>query len=301
MPWKKGNRIRLLAEAEAEGRLREIYGEIKSALGLPHVAALHQALAVYPQFFQLHWQAFRPMLEANQFFALAERLRADAYTRAFNYFDIPDLSVTADEKARRELEEVTELLHYEDPALLLIAAVQLQAFDGPIGRMEEPVVPAMHPIYLKSPQMAENLQSPAPLRRSYDDLRHTLGTSFVSYEYRALAGCHEFFVRYQEAVKGWSASPMYELIQHAIRETAWSLAREVPRPVELTVSSLSEAGISEEDIGAVMHISELFVNELSTLVLNVVLARIAQEGGSRLHVAGGPVLIKPPTNAEKAA
>jgi hypothetical protein len=301
MPWKKGNRIRLLAEADADGPTRETYEQLKQALGLPRVAALYQAFAVYPKFLQLHWEAFRPVFAANQFFALASRLRADAYTRAFNYFDVPDLSVAADESSMRELAEATDLLQYEDPALLLVAAVQLHAFDGPVGRVEEPVVPVTHPVFAKSPALAAEQLTPAPLRRVYDDLRLALGTSFVSYEYRTLARCPDFFTRYWTALKEWSASPMYEGIQHAIRESAWTLARETPHPVELTVSYLSDAGLSDEDIAAVMHISELFVNELSSLVLNVSLARIALEGGTRIHTPAAPVIVKQTTEAEKAA
>lgn len=301
MPWKRGNRVKLLAEADAGGQTRETYGQIRHALGLPHVAAMHQALAVYPEFFQLHWQVFRPVLAASQFFALADRLRADAYTRAFNYFDVPDLSAVVAGNSRRELEELTQLLQYEDPTMLLIGAAQLQAFDGPVGKMEEPVVPAIHPVYVKSPEVAEKQHPPVSLRRVYEDLRHSLGTSFLSYEYRALARCPDFFARYAVALKEWIASPMYERIQHAIQETALALARELPHPVELIVSDLSNAGISAENIAAVMHISELFVHELSSLVLNVSLARIALEGGTEVRVPAVPELVKEGPEAERAA
>jgi hypothetical protein len=303
MPWKKGNRVRLLAEAEAKGATRDTYEQIKSALGLPHVAALHQALAMYPKFFELYWRAFRPVF-GNPFFAAIERLRADAYTRAFNYFDVPDLSVIADPNARRELEEATDLLQYEDAAMLLIAAIQLQAFDGSGERLEQletSAGPVKHPIYVHAPKLSEEQAAPVLLRRVYEDLRHALGTSFISYEYRALARSPEFFARYSAALKEWSTSPIYEGIQHAVRESAWMLACELPAAEDLTVGHLSEIGISNEEIAAVVHISELFIDELSSLVLNVSLARIALEGGTQIRRPAAPGPVKEVTGAEKAA
>ena len=302
MSWKKGNRVKLRAESDAAESTREIYEEIKHALGLPHVAALHKAFAVYPEFFQIHWQAFHPLLATNQFFEIANRLRADAYTRAFNYFEIPDLSAAVDQNSQRELEEATDQLQYEDPVLLLIAAIQLQAFDGLVGRRENPVGPANHPVYARSPRVADEEQaSPPLLRQVYADLRHALGTSYLSYEYHVLGQCPGFLAQYWTALKEWLASPMYEGAQQSIRESAWTLAREIPHPVELTVGQLSDAGIRDEDIASVVHIGELFVDELSSLVLNMSLARIALEGGSSLPAGAASSASKAGSDAEKAA
>jgi hypothetical protein len=292
MPLKKGNRVRLLAESDAREGVREIFQQIKETLGLPHVGALYRAFAVYPAFLELHWKAFRPALNANQFFELADRLRADAYTRAFNYFDVPDLSVLGDEQARRSLIEVTDLLQYENPILLLITAAQLQAFDGVVGRTASPPLSVTHPVYSRSPACLQEQQAPAPMRRIYEELRHMLGTSFVSYEYRALAHYPEFFMQYWTALKKWAASPIYKGIQHGFRESAWAMAREVPHPLELTVNQLSEAGLADEEIAAVMRITELFVDQLSSLLLNITLARIGIEGGTRPRI---------PARQEKAA
>ena len=89
MPAK--GKLTLVRESEASGRTSQVFGELKAALGMPYVSLLYKAYAAYPKFLDLHWQAFKPVVETQEFFDLAERLRAEAYTRMHNYFRVPDL------------------------------------------------------------------------------------------------------------------------------------------------------------------------------------------------------------------
>src|SRR5258706_12662783 len=87
---RKGLKRAPVAEVDARGRTREIYGEIKDALGVPHVDVVFQAYGAYPEFLELLWTSARPALRTQDFFVLAERLRADAYTRPPSYLAVPD-------------------------------------------------------------------------------------------------------------------------------------------------------------------------------------------------------------------
>jgi hypothetical protein len=281
MPWKKNHRIRLVSEAQAEGLARETYEQIKQDLGLPYVSLLHQALAAYPEFFRLHWQAFRPAVSVQEFYALADRLRADAYTRAFSYFEVPDLTAGLDENARNELVETTELLQYQNPLLLLIAAAQLQAFDAPIGQLVQPVHPPERRAYARVPQFRDERYASPFVRQIYEELRNAPGFSPVTYDYCALAQWPKFFVGYSQALKAAISSPIYEGIRNGIRVTAWALGREMPYPVDLTTARLSEAGLGHEDLASIVRLTEVFVDGLSSSVLNAAWAHIALEGGNR--------------------
>src|SRR5437868_4348400 len=95
MRWKRGNRLKLVTEADAPSRTRQIFDEVRHALGLPEVPFLYQAYAAYPVFLELHWQSFCPSVESQQFFQLGDRLAAEAYTRAHNYFGVRDLRTGA--------------------------------------------------------------------------------------------------------------------------------------------------------------------------------------------------------------
>ena len=126
-----------------------MFAEVKAALGMPYVSLLYKAYAAYPKFLDLHWQAFKPVVETQEFFDLAGRLRAEAYTRMHNYFRLPDLCAQLTEEsfspgAQHELTRLIETLHASNPPVLLLAAAALQAFDKPIGR-ERKIHPAQAP------------------------------------------------------------------------------------------------------------------------------------------------------------
>src|SRR5260370_22966590 len=135
---RKGLKRAPVAESEAKGRTREIYGELKTALGVPYVDGVFRAYGAYPEFLDLLWTSVEPALHTREFFALAERLRADAYTRVHSYLAVPDFcrhitELHFTEGAKDELTETTELLYYNDPILLLLSAAMFQAFDQPLG------------------------------------------------------------------------------------------------------------------------------------------------------------------------
>ncbi len=284
MAWRKGNRLRLVSEAGAQGRTRAIFDEFKQALGLPHVSVVYQAFAAYPLFLDLHWRALRPVLLTQEFFDIAARLRADAYTRVFNYLPVPDLcaqlSDKLDDNARRQLSGVVDLLQYKNPLLVLMVAAQFQAFDTPVGQTGKPTQPAQHPVYSNPPELVPENPPPAEFRATFQEIRRTLGLPLVSYDFRAMARWPEFFKRFWQVLKQVRESPLYEGSHHLLRETAWGLAREFPLPVDVTVTQLSDAGMGDDDIASVVRITEMFVQSLSGLLLAVSIARIALEGGT---------------------
>ncbi len=291
MAWKRGNRLRLVPEREAQGRTAEIYQEIKTALGLPHVSLIFQAYAAYPPFLEMHWARLRPLVSTREFFAIADRLRADAYTRMHNYFDIPDLrarmeALRLSPGAQQEVTELIELFHYANPLLLLIESAQLQAFEGPVGSITEATAPAEHAVFENPPiRVGEEVASPT-VRKLYDEIKHTLDVPLVGTTFRALARWPDFLAAYWEVLRGILQSPMYQECLHGIRESATQLARELPGPFELPLDQLADAGMPDEGIASVVRITEVFVKELAAMLLHIVVAKIGMEGGTRKLLPG---------------
>jgi len=282
MPWRKGNRLKRLSEAEAQGRVKEIYGETKQVLGLPCVDFVFQAFGLYPRFLDLHWRALKPIVESQQFFDLAERLRADAYTRANSYFRLSDLCAGINQlklapDARQELTRVIDLCHYGRALLLLTMAAQYQAFESSVGQDGVPHAPASHPAFAEPPVLVDEQTAPLSTRRIFDELKRNLDLPFVPGEYRAFARWPDFLKLYWQALKSIAQSPVYEGCQHALRETAFTLTWEFPRPVQLTIPDLSEAGINDSDLTSIVRITELLVRSLSASVLNIAIATIGME------------------------
>jgi Halocarboxylic acid dehydrogenase DehI len=156
MPSSRKRRLPLVCEADATGRTLEIYQEIKSALGVPHVNLIFQAYGAHPEFIDLMWKLLRPAVETRDFFVKADRLGAEAYTRMHNYFSIPDLcthirQIQFTTGAQHELTGVVDLFHYNNPLLLLIAALQLQAFEDGPSRPWSAETGGDHPVFMEKP------------------------------------------------------------------------------------------------------------------------------------------------------
>ena len=282
MPWRKGIRLRLVGESEARGRTQEVYEEIKQTFGVPQVSALFQAFAAYPKVLDVFWRAMRPTVQTRQFFRLGDRLRADAYTRMYNYFQMCDLRASHGLNAGswQQISEITELFHYLDPLLLLLSVALTQASARPVGESAGESSPAEHPVFPHPAPLVTEEMAPAQIKAIYDDIKRTLDLPVLSTAYQAFASFPAFLESYWNALKPIAQSALYTESHAGVRETAWSLVREFPARVELTSDYLSDAGVADDDITVAARITDLFVESLSRTVLNVALAKIGMEGGS---------------------
>lgn len=285
MAWRRQKRLQFVSEAQSEGRTREIYHEIKQALGIPQVHPYFQALAAHPRLLELYWAAAKPVIESQEFFGVARRLGADAYTRVHNYFRIPDLGSAMrkaglTDAAMQELTTVVELYHYTNAPLLLLVAEQMLAFDGSCTPHGTCTQPADHPVFSELPISVEEHAAPAPTRRIYEEMKHLLGCSFVPADYCALARWPDFLHAYWSALRPIARSPLYQQSQHGIRQTALSLVDELPATPQLTLLTLEENGVDEEGVTYAVHVTERFLQLLSSQIMNVALARIGLDGGN---------------------
>src|SRR4051812_34964016 len=239
MPLSRKRRLPLVRESDASGRTLEIYQEIKSALGIPHVNVIFQAYGVYPRFLELMWKTIRSAIATQEFFLRSDRLRAEAYTSTHNYFSIPDLcsrirEVQFSVGAQHELTDAVELFHYNNPLLLLIAAAQLQAFEDGPAHSRTALAGAEHPVFSQKLVKVTEEAAPLPIRKIYDEMKRTLGVSFINTDYQAFARWPDFLGLYWNSLKPIVASPLYSESRHALRESAVSLAIELPNAPQLS-------------------------------------------------------------------
>ncbi len=297
MRWKRGQRLKLVSESEASDSAREILGEVRRSLGVPAVPRLYQAYAAFPQFLEVHWQAFRPVLQSRQFFLSGSRLYAESYTRAHNYFDIrsfPHYDITTKESTPLSLSEMLNYYQYLDPLLLLISAAQMQAFEGPVGQPVKNLKPAEHREFASEPLLLRDGEANPELQRSWNERRRLMDLAFVSDEHRALACWPDFYAEYWKALKELLESPVYADCQYRLGDSALSVAGELPLRVETSVTQLLDAGMTDEQVASVARINEAFMQTLTALVLDITFACIGfEKDTSRENPPPKPPLTKP--------
>lgn len=69
--------IKLVSEQEAQGKVREIYDEIKSSLGIDFVPNMYKAMAGKPSFLEANWNKVKAiMVEPGQLDSMTKEIIA---------------------------------------------------------------------------------------------------------------------------------------------------------------------------------------------------------------------------------
>lgn len=276
MPWRKGNRLHIVQENEATGLTAEVFDEVRAALGTSYVPACFQAFACYPKFLQAQWRAMKPLLGTREFFDLAARLRAEAYTYIHNYLKVPSL---AEGLTTSQASPVADVFCYSESIVLLMLSVQLQAFEGSVGNAGTPH-PADRVASNVVPEFVDPETAPNAVKRVLDEMRHGLELAYCSEEQRAFAKWPEFFFAYWRALKPAAQSVFHEQAVFRIRESAWSCGQEIPVEVDMEYSRLIDAGVDADEIATITRMTELLVRGAAVSLLNVTFAKIGLEGGN---------------------
>jgi hypothetical protein len=277
--------LKLASEPPPDGRVGSLFAEIGHAFGVPYAGLLFRAYGVHPAYLELFWQQIRPAAADAQFFVMAERLRASAYTRVYSYFSVPDFRLRGAEMrltpgALDELRSTVDLIFYHNSLQLLLAAVVLQALDRPVGRAPQSARAAEHPVFAVRPVLIDEAAATPRVTRVYDEIKRVLGAPIVNTDFRAFARFPEFLEDYWAVLRPIIESPLFSESEFGMQDNALAAARDFPAPVDLRKERLENAGIDDDAIANVIRATELFVKIFSTALLSLAIAKIGFDGGS---------------------
>jgi len=54
--------VKMISEEEAQGKVKEIYEEIRSSLGIDFVPNMYKVMAVKPDFLEVNWQKVKAVM-----------------------------------------------------------------------------------------------------------------------------------------------------------------------------------------------------------------------------------------------
>lgn len=276
MPWRKGNRLHLISESEASGQIAQAFGEVKAALGIGYVPIAFQAFAAFPNFLEVQQQTLGPLLATREFFEIAARLRAEAFTCVHNYFKVPPVGQGYDVS---QATTVVEQLWKTEAAVLLLMTVQMVALDGPVG-VNSDSHPADPVAQTSAPAFTLVEDAPAPIRRAMDEIRLAAQLPYYSDHLRAVAQWPDLLMRMGHALKPAIQSIFYEQAVLRMRESAWTCAQEIPLEMELDYQRLTDAGLASEEIATLTRLTDLLVRGSAISLLNAAFVKVGLEGGN---------------------
>jgi len=257
--------IRLIEEDQAQGRVHDIYYDIRRTMGTPLVGDIFRAFAAFPPFLEVVWWEIKPLIGGAVFEGLADRLRAHALACSRQHLYMPDHSKALaarglDEAEVARIRDVVEVFYETDPRLLAIATIVHESLTtGPVGatvrrhtgyRANPPLVAA--PLKLASPAAA-----PGQVRIVFDDVKLTLGLPVVPSAFRALARWPDYLQMAWEDVKGQARTAEFRRHVDEIRDIAVAGLRELPRPVRVDATTVRGAGVRQEQLSQVYELADL--------------------------------------------
>jgi hypothetical protein len=120
----------------------------------------------------------------------------------------------------------------------------------------------------------------------YEEMKRQFETQVVHRMYRGFARFPDFLTKYWDTMRVIVQSPLYSRFEHEVRITAEQLTYELPGPYDVSSERLIAAGIDMEEVSSLVRITEVFERSLPSTLLNVCVAKIGIEGGSRKFANG---------------
>src|SRR5947209_7133371 len=129
MAVSTGHAAAQILEDQAEGRVKSIFEDIKSAYRVPFVALLYTVLATEPDVLDLAWRQLHPNVQTVHF----ERQAADIRRVAAAGVATAGIAVPPPEQ---DAARVVAAIHYAGPKFLLSAAALRAAVRGQVPKLE---------------------------------------------------------------------------------------------------------------------------------------------------------------------
>jgi len=270
--------VHLIPENQASDAADRVFTKAKQALGVSFAPEILRAYATVPGFLDLMWATVGPALQECDFLRKSDRLRAQAYTEAFNYLTVPEI------KSDTDISCTIDGFHWAAPRILLLTSIVLRALEEPVGSArpgEDITLPAC-PSGTVFPRES---QVPTAAREIFENYKAVRGTKLVNCWMLALSPWPEFLRDYWNAMKPIGALAVYDRVVLELRETAFSFAEDIPVEIDLTHERLADVGLTPEAIAEIGRITDMFALEYGRTVLDVEIARIGCERARQVEAS----------------
>ncbi|MGH2448483.1 MAG: halocarboxylic acid dehydrogenase DehI family protein [Chloroflexota bacterium] len=258
-----------VAEAEAEGKVKATYEDIKSTLRVPVVNLVFRLLAAHPDFLETGWVELKPNAQTVFFEQQADAIRAVAVDAVAGLGQAP---AAPDDEARK----VLAVFHYINPKLLLAVGAlraatrgqqpKLSVLSADQKRQITPGIPSGAPARI---ELVDATNAVPPLSVVFADIQTSLGVDVINTDYRALANWPAYFEQAWAAVKAILDEPEYQRALWEMRQYVEEAVVALPYRMDLNPHVLRQAGLGESDLEAVQDILTSFYRLLPGLIANV--------------------------------
>jgi len=267
--------IEPLPEYRADGKVAEIYEDIKRVLGVPWVGVLFLAYARYPNFLRVLWDGLAPIAGSRAFADGAASLH-EGVAEGVKALEPPPIAKRLQSVgyAPRELDQIRQLFdvfdhgnnQYALTATMARIAVEGVAVGRAGARGEARPQVAAQPFPLV---LIEMHHAGADLRALYEDVMRTVDLPFVNTDYRALARWQSYFATAWRDLKPHVGTEPHETLAAAYHRRCVDIVAALPNPAPLAPETLREAAERDASVDELIAVCRLFQYLIPGLATNM--------------------------------
>lgn len=274
---------------EAQGRIAEIYEDVRCTLRVPFVNYVFRATANFPEVFDGLWQELRGVARRAEFERTADSLREQAAAGDLaDEVGSPAVEDAVDEDGQRRAEAFNETIHYVLPKLLLVASGFALILDDDVPDGSPPDLGAALPYGPADGSQALAMVGPDEagdrVTELYEDIQDRHGHPGVASYYRALAQWPRLLEAVWDAVRPVVGDASYRRLTAELTVTAQDAARELL----VGCRTRRQLGLPTDESRDVRDLVEVFrVRLVPDLLVDVTLIRplLGTRGPNRLRAA----------------
>jgi hypothetical protein len=293
--------IREVGEAEAQGKIKSIYEDIKATLRMPLVDVLFRTLAAYPWYLELAWRNLKPNVSIRYFERSADELRTTAAEFAASALESAkaaresSLLAGLSDTEQAAVRQTVAMFHYSDPKLLLATGALRAGINGQLPKtrllsMEDKrPIPTGIPANIGEIATVNVETAPPEVRSIFADMERTLAAPVITTDYRALARWPSVLQAAWSFLKPFATSPDFREGEQLLASQAREAVEALPFRMEISATAARQAGLSEAEIDEVRRLLNEFWALLPGIALTLAALDVVLEGADRARRSPFPV------------
>lgn len=246
--------LKEVTEAEAQGKIKTVYEDMKSTFRSPVVSPAFRLLATQPDYLEIAWRCLKANVQTMYFENRADALRARAVEGTARLDQAPWRSKAEDVRG------VLRVFHYLEPKAFLAVAALQSATAGQHPKLMEIRADDKRQIKPGIPEGAADVrtvdlsQLDERARQILDDVTRTLRIPGASSELAALAPWPDYLESAWGAWKPLTTQPDHRRVERELRRLAEGAIAGLPFRMDVSAHALRHAGLSELQLDQVQSL-----------------------------------------------
>ena len=267
-----------ILEDHADGDLKGIFGDIKSAFRFPIVHSVFGALATHPDYLRVAWRQLHTNVQTVYFEQRADDIRRLAVE---SMAAIGEVRTPVTES---EIGPVIEAFHYVNAKLLLAVSALRSSLLGQVPRVTVVAPAEKRQLVPGTPSSMARLEVVSPetpdprLRRLFAEIRSATPGGVITSDCRALARWPDYLEGAWSSLQIRMRSPEYTRATRGLRWLADEAVLGFPFRMDVTPHSLRHAGLSEAQVDRVRGLLDDYYGALAASVANMAVLKTGFAG-----------------------